>query len=365
MSQQPDKPASGATALGSATERALDYKSPGARAKPRWRSARAWLAILAYGTIAWLVYRGIDRESFSLGFSQLRPWHIAIILVFALGHIGVRALRFDRLMRRAGASRGYRLRDGVRLFLIGLSASAVTPGRAGDLIKVRLVGEYGIAMNRGLGLVIVERVLDLLAICSSMVAAGAILSGRASSEAWRMVALSFLGCLIAGTLVLITPRLRTPLLQLVARAAARLVPSMHVDEILGHLSEILAVWDEVFRAPLRFIAYFAASLLAWGTEFSKLWVVLRCLGVHMDIVASFFLYPASILAGLLSLLPISDAVVGVTGAVLMHTIAGIDKGMATTAIVVDRVAAVVPPLLLWGFFSFVTRKRARRDELVK
>jgi uncharacterized protein (TIRG00374 family) len=317
-----------------------------------------WLALFAYSLIALLVYRGIDRETFSLGFSRLRAGHIAVILATALAHIAVRALRFDRLMRGAGADQRYRLRDGVRLFLLGLSASAVTPGRAGDLIKASLVREYGIGLNRGFGLVLVERVLDLLAICTSMVTAAAILSGRASSGTWLVAALVLLGCISAGTLILVTPRLRDPLLRLFAQLVTRLVRSLREEQVLGHLSEVLTVWDEVFRSPLRFLGYFAVSMLAWGVEFTKLWIVLLCLGQRIDIVFAFFLYPASILAGLLSLLPLSDAVVGVTGAVLMHTLAGVDDGLATTAIVVDRVASVIPPLLLWGFFSFITRHRS-------
>ncbi|HEY2736710.1 MAG TPA: lysylphosphatidylglycerol synthase transmembrane domain-containing protein [Polyangiales bacterium] len=321
---------------------------------------RIAFALLAYSFIAWLIYRGIDREHFSLGFSQLRPEHIALILLIAIAHIGVRALRFDRLMRSAGASSRYRLQDGVRLFLIGLSASAVTPGRAGDLIKARLVRDFGIGLNRGFGLVLVERVLDLLALCCSMVGAGTILSGRVASDGWRLAALVLLASMLSGMLVLVSPRVRDPLLQSCARIASRLLPSLREEVVLGHLREMLTVWDEVFRSPVRFLGYFAVSLCAWSIEFTKLWVVLSCLGVHMDLVFAFFVYPASILAGLLSLLPISDAVVGVTGAVLMHTLAGVANGMATTAIVVDRTASVVPPLLLWGFFAFLQRRHDAR-----
>jgi uncharacterized protein (TIRG00374 family) len=337
---------------------------PALATAPRSRRRRPWralLALFAYGVVAWLVYRGIDREHFSLGFSRLRASHVALILVFALGHIGTRALRFDRLMRRTGADATYRLRDGIRLFLLGLSASAVTPGRAGDLIKSRLVREYGIGFNRGLGLVLVERVLDLLVICSCIVVAGAVLSGRASSEIWQLVADVLLVCLLTGTFVLIKPRLRDPLLRWLARLISRAVPSMHHDVVLRHLHEMLTVWDEVFSAPQRFLGYFAVSFLAWGIEFAKLWVVVQCLGHHIDIVTAFFVYPVSIVAGLVSLLPLSDAVVGVTGAVLMHTLGGLDQGVATTAIVVDRVAAVIPPLLLWGCFSLLARRRAAAD----
>ncbi|HEX4353991.1 MAG TPA: flippase-like domain-containing protein, partial [Polyangiales bacterium] len=159
-------------------------------------------------------------------------------------------------------------------------------------------------------------------------------------------------------LVLVSPRVRDPLLQSCARIASRLLPSLREEVVLGHLREMLTVWDEVFRSPARFLGYFAVSLFAWSIEFAKLWVVLRCLGAPMDLVFAFFVYPASILAGLLSLLPISDAVVGVTGAVLMHTLAGVANGIATTAIVVDRTASVVPPLLLWGVFSFLRRRHA-------
>jgi hypothetical protein len=58
--------------------------------------------------------------------------------------------------RRAGPNAEYRLLDGFRIFLIGLSTSAVTPARAGDFIKAQLVKPYGIGGNVGSGVVLVN-----------------------------------------------------------------------------------------------------------------------------------------------------------------------------------------------------------------
>ncbi|HEX7479665.1 MAG TPA: lysylphosphatidylglycerol synthase transmembrane domain-containing protein [Polyangiales bacterium] len=319
-----------------------------AKARKAWRP---WATALAYAGVAALAYRSIDHASFLAGISRLRISHVFLLVGVALLHIAGRAVRFDRLMRRAGANESYHFAAGIRIFLVGLSASAVTPGRAGDLIKAQLVRPYGVALNRGVGLVLVERVLDLLVICTSIVVSGAVLSRRASSDTWRAVALAFLLGLIVLVVVLAVPAIRTVLLRLAARIIKLFVRSLDEQRILQHLNEIFVVWDDVFHSFPRLLAQLAGSMCAWCIEFMKLWLVLGLLGASIDPVLALFVYPISIVAGILTLLPISEAVVGVTGAMLLHALGGVDTSVAAIAIVVDRATSVLTPLGLWALFA--------------
>lgn len=69
------------------------------------------------------------------------------------------------------------------------------------------------------------------------------------------------------------------------------------------------------------------------------------LGSPASLPAVFFVYPLSILAGVLTLLPFSEGVVGVTSVALLGALAGVDPAIATVAVVVDRGAWSLPILL--------------------
>jgi uncharacterized membrane protein YbhN (UPF0104 family) len=62
-------------------------------------------------------------------------------------------------------------------------------------------------------------------------------------------------------------------------------------------------------------------------------------------------YPVSILAGVLSVMPFSEGVVGLTGVALLGAMGNVDPALATIAVVLDRSASSLPPLALWGLLS--------------
>ena len=240
----------------------------------------------------------------------------------------------------------------MRIFLVGLSASAVTPARAGDLVKARLVRPFGVGFNVGLGLVMIERMLDLLVIASSIVVTGGLLSSERGSAGWRGAAVVLLLGLVAGCVVLTVKSVRAPMLRLAARLLARLKPaSWTAAKIEPVLEGAFAVWDGVFVSPRTFATYWAFSAVVWAIEFAKLWLVLRFVGVAVAPSIVFFVYPVSNVAGILTMLPFSEGVVGVTSVALLSSMASIDSGAATVAVVIDRVASNVPPLALWALFA--------------
>jgi uncharacterized protein (TIRG00374 family) len=330
---------------------------PPAVARRRW--LRPLLASLGYAAIVGLAWRAIDHERFADGIARLRATDLLIVLAISLLHIAGRALRFHRLMLRNHPT-DYRWTDGFSIFLIGLSTSAVTPARAGDFVKAQLVRKHSVSFTAGFGLVLIERMLDLLVLTMSIVLAGVALSSGTSAP-WSRAAFMLLGALIAGIAAITSQRIRKPIVAFVTRAIRRVSKGRGGEGLADKLENVFGTWDAIFTSPLAFLRYLVASAIVWGIEFTKLWCVLWLLGTHASLPVIYFVYPVSILAGVLTILPFSEGVVGVTGVALLAALGGVDAATATVAVVLDRAASSLPPIAIAGVTALL-RPSARRDE---
>ncbi|WP_394848846.1 flippase-like domain-containing protein [Pendulispora brunnea] len=328
--------------------------------------SRKWLrpvvAIVGYAVIAYLAFRAMDRTRMAEGFALLRPQHLVLLLGIALLHIAGRAFRYHRLLLRARPHATYRWADGFLIFLIGLSTSAVTPARVGDLVKAKLVRPFGIGTSSGVGLVMIERVLDLLVMCLTIVGMGMVLSDRPASGAWSRTAALLLVVLILGPVAIGHHPIRGWGIRVAARALRAVRPSL-ASKVETTSGELFGVWDTVFASPATFAVYVASSCAVWALDFCKLWLVVRMLGGQASLAVCFFIYPVSLLAGVLTLLPFSEGVVGVTGVALLSSIGQVDSSTAILAVAFDRSVSSIPPLVLAGAFALASRRRAQHGSL--
>lgn len=334
---------------------------PSAEAEEAARSKRSpWLrrglAVAGYGAIVALAWRKLEPSTLKQGIASLHVWSVAVVLGISLLHIAARALRFHWLMRRAKA-KDYSWIDGAAIFCVGLSTSAVTPARAGDLIKAKLVGAHGIPVSIGVGLVIAERLFDLLALTATMLMAYPFVASG-DRQVYGRAALS----LFVVELAFIAAISARPIRKLWIGALLRLVERVRSADARARVESAVEgfslFWDDVFSSFGAAFGFFAFSLGAWAIEFLKLWTVLALMGDRVPPLVVLFVYPASLLAGILTLVPFSEGVVGVTTVVLLKSLAGLDPNRATVAVVVDRAASIIPPLALAGLFA-VSRWRRK------
>jgi uncharacterized protein (TIRG00374 family) len=320
------------------------------RAEGRSPWVRRVLLAAAYTGIAWLVARTVDPHRFLDALDRLRFGALSQVLVLVAFHLGARSLRYHCLVVRAHPV-GYRLGDGVRIFLAGLAVSLVTPARAGDVLKVELTRAYGIRRAVSLGIVVVERILDLLVITATVVVAGALLSERWQSRGTRWAAAVLLAGLVGGTVLVTVRSLRWRTIAIFARLVARLTTRIPSERVIDACHRIFDVWDEVFTSPAVAVRYFVGSAVLWLADFSKLWLLLRCTGADVPLLCVLFVYPLSLIVGILTFLPFSDGVVGVTVVALLGRLTGISVDTATAAILVDRGFSTLAPVVLYGAMS--------------
>jgi uncharacterized protein (TIRG00374 family) len=331
-------------------------KAPSRR---RWRTL---LAVAGYCLVLVLALRAVDRERLLTVVSRLGFGHIAVVVALLGLHVGARAVRYHALALRAGAE-NYRFADGLRIFLLGLSASTVTPARAGDLVKAELLHEHGVPRSTGLGLVVIERLLDLLVVTSTIVVCGALLAHEAQHAALALGAAIVLVGLVAVTAAISIPGWRRVGVGVLARLGRRLT---RLHPKLGRVEEIATrtflVWDEVFSSPRVLARYLLGSAFAWIADFLKLWVLLGAVGAEVAVLPVLFIYPVSLIAGILSLLPFSEGVVGVAAVALLKQLLHVDVEVATAAVAIDRGVSTLLPILLYGAFAGIMQLwRWRRD----
>lgn len=318
---------------------------------PKPRRWLRWLAGIAVFAVIIAIAAGkLDGAQLRAGLSLLAPWHVLVVLGLSFLHIGTRALRYHRLVLACEPT-NYSWTDGVRIFLLGLSAAAVTPARAGDLVKVRLVAPYGIGIGVGTGLVLVERILDLVVMTVYALA----LSFVVRNDALQSGAALLLAIVLGVVALCSNKRLHTAVGRLVSPPAKRLLKGRY-DKVHDAVLGLLSTWTMIFREPMRVLSFLSASFGIWFVEFLKLWVLLQLMGQHVPLGVVVSAYAASLIAGAVSALPFSEGVVGVTlVAVLAKAGGGIDASTSSIAVVVDRAASTLPPILLWLGFAALRR----------
>lgn len=291
-----------------------------------------WLLTLAYvGLLFWL-----DRGKGLLsGFDRLYLFFPTLML-FALASLVARYIRWYWLLARAGAA--VRPMRGFIAYLSGFAFTA-TPGKVGELLRIRYFHPMGVPPERVVAAFVFERVFDLLVVlCLAAIAA--------ANFGIFPVAAAFVALVFAVVVLLakypnrvlhFAPYLDRRHLRRLARLA----------EVFAHGFANTRVW----LTPLDLLVCTVAGFIAWGLTAYAFVLLLDQLALSVPTLLAFSLYPVAMLAGAASMLP---GGIGSTEAVLIALLAGLGVGLAnaTLAAVGIRLATLWIATLL-GLLSML------------
>lgn len=269
---------------------------------------------------------------------------VACALAVYYATFPLRAARWAGLLREGGANIGWR--DLVRILLLGWFVNSLVPAKLGDLYRSYLVKRrFGISLSRTVGVVVAERLLDLVVVFGLLVLGGYVAFGRTVlPDLWIVyVTGAVLGLLIAVGLVAIYAA--GPRIAHFFPAEVRRIGRLFREGVLHS-----------FRA-LPFAG--ALTLVIWGAEAMRLMFVLWALGI--DLPASGIVFVA-VATSLLTTVPLTPAGFGFVEIAMVYVLTegfGLSQSSAVAVAVLDRAVSVFSVIVV-GAIVYLRSDRAER-----
>lgn len=259
---------------------------------------------------------------------------LPILVALSLFSYFLRYLRWYWLLNRAGNR--INVVFGYFAYLTGFAFTA-TPGKVGELLRIRYLAPKGVPPWRVLAAFVYERAFDLVVVL--MLSALAISRIDVFIFVLGFVVLFLAGLICAvlnpGWLTRVSAYLRLYHLKKLARICLTLR-----DGVSG---------CRIWVTPLDVLVSIILGLLAWSvTSFSFIWL-LNHLGVSIPLLSAFAIYPLSMLVGAASMLP---GGVGSTELTIVALLAsfGFPVSIATLAAIGIRFATLWFAVVC-GFFA--------------
>lgn len=260
----------------------------------------------------------------------------SLLAVIGLVFVGwfLRGVRFHYYLDKSGQH--VPLVYSISSFLAGFALTG-TPGKIGEAMKgVFLKRDYGVRVTKVVGILVVERLMDLF---------GVLLLGSASLllfEGWISLFLICAFLVIAGGLFLCMESLYRPVLTWLAGFRLLTWPSNKVLSALLHGKELMTV--------RIFVTGLVLSTLAWAMESISLYIIMRGFGLESTVLESNFIYCFSTLVGALSMAP---GGIGGTEAGMMGLMAfmGISYSDGLPAVLLIRICTLWLAIFVGLFFS--------------
>ena len=212
---------------------------------------------------------------------------------------------------------------------------------------VFLKEDYGVSITSVIGILVVERLMDLW---------GVLLLGSLSFLLFSDWIGAFLVCsvlVIGGGVFLCMERAYRPVLERIARVRFL---SWIAERMLG----VLLTGRELMTPRIFFVGM-VVSTIAWGMESLSLYLILQGLDLPSTILEANFVYCFSTIIGALSMLP---GGVGGTEAAMIALLAvlGISYSSALPAVILIRVCTLWLAILVGIAFTMVMLGRSRRGK---
>ncbi|WP_052338469.1 lysylphosphatidylglycerol synthase transmembrane domain-containing protein [Luteimonas huabeiensis] len=251
-------------------------------------------------------------------------------LPLALGSFALRFLRWRLLLERSGHPIAL---SSFSAYLAGFAFTA-SPGKAGELIRIRYFLRQGVPAARTISAFVFERACDL-----------AVVLGLAAVVAVLVPAFALLAVVIAAILAAIVLCARAPLvLRLLRRGIHVRAPGHWIARAAAALLDGLAgvrpllAWQTV-RPSL------GLGALAWLLPSIAFGVLCKALGISLPWWTLIGLYPAAMLIGALSFVPGGLGTTEAAIVVLLGTL-GIDFPDAITVAIAIRLATLWVSIVL-------------------
>lgn len=308
--------------------------------------------LLAVGLVA-VFLRNADLSRVWQAMRGARLDLLAAGVALTLASYVVRAERWQYLLEPLGRTR---FRVAFRATVIGFAASSVLPARAGEVLRPYLLARReGLSATATFATIIVERILDLVAVLSLLAAYLVLFDPGMAARDSVLFAAVRLGGLAMAPVALAALGLMYALaghpewLQAGLRASERVL-SPRLAAAVARAARMFADGFGILRRPRRLAASLAWSLVMWLVICAETWAVARAFSLEISFVDS-WLMMALLVVGVS--LPTPGGVGGFHEAFRLGATAffGADNDAAVGAAILLHATSYVPVTILGLWYA--------------
>lgn len=288
-----------------------------------------------------LAARNVDWSEAGRALGRANPYFVALALVVYYATFPLRSWRWSRLLREGGANIGWD--QLLKILFIGWFVNSIVPAKLGDLYRSYLVKrQFGVSLSRTVGVVVAERLLDLLVVFALLIVGGYVAFGRTFLPDLGIVYLTGAG--LAALLVAAVVGLYyvAPRLGRFFPAEARRIGRLFREGVLHS-----------FRAlPLAG----PVTVAIWACEAIRLLFVLTSLGLDLPWSGVVFV---AVAVALLTTVPLTPAGFGFVEIAMVYVLTqgfGLAQSDAVAVAVVDRAVTVLSVIVIGGIVYWSSRK---------
>ena len=290
--------------------------------------------------------RNVDWSETASTLARIDPRFLVAALAIYYASFPLRSWRWSLLLAQGSTRRpgGTRL---LEILMLGWFVNAIVPAKLGDLYRSYLVKRsFGLSLSRTVGVVVAERVLDLLVVFALLIMGGYIAFGRALpvDSLFVFASAGALAALLATGFVLLYAL--APRIGRFFPAEVRRVGRLFREGVLHS-----------FRAiPLAG----TLTVLIWLAEAGRLFFVVHGLGLDVRLSGVIFIAVASSLLTTVPLTPAGFGFVEIAIVVLLTQVFGFAQHDAVAVALVDRSVSILSLLVVGGILYVREQRRTAR-----
>ncbi|MFH1276286.1 MAG: lysylphosphatidylglycerol synthase transmembrane domain-containing protein [Candidatus Woesearchaeota archaeon] len=317
------------------------------------------LLLLSIGIGVFIIF--LHDLDFILIWTSVRTLNInaiLMIIVLTLITVFIKALRWQYLIYRTTTKK---ISNTFSFFSIiaGIAAGSLTPGRAGEVAKpLMLKTNYNIQISKTLSCVFSERAFDLLSIICLFFIGILFLPIKTDVYNYAKILLFVFFILIILVLFVFPKKFQTFIIFVISK----IITSEKLKEKLVAITENLFAGFEILKKKSVLFFVGITSLLSMVIEIIRLFFILSLFNLHLNFWLVMFAFSASVVFGLLTLVPGGIGTTEMSLALIITTLlpSFAEENLLKLVILIDRFFAYYLLTGIGGIVLLINQKWKRK-----
>jgi uncharacterized protein (TIRG00374 family) len=280
-----------------------------------------------------VVARNVDWGNALATLRASDPLKVAAALAVYYATFPIRSRRWARLLREGGLH--LRGRDLLEIVLLGWFVNCLAPAKLGDLYRSYLVKQrFDVSLSRTVGVVVAERLLDMLVVFALLLIGGYIAFGRTVLPDLGLVYLSAAGLAVFIVAAFLAVYVVAPRIARFFPREVRRIGRLFREGVLHSFRALPEAGPE--------------TVVIWLAEAARLAFVLAALRLELPISGIIFVAVAS---SLLTTVPLTPAGFGFVELAIVYVLTtgfGLATHDAIAVAVLDRLVSVFSVIVIGG-----------------